>query len=122
MSTKDDAIEAMQTAIDIYKASRDKLEQVIAQKEFDGEEIKKETNEIATLSRKIGHFQDVLNEGKAAFTFVSAPNREEIEEVARHIRKIRDLAVQDAALSAGFKIITDALASANDLQGKVENG
>lgn len=119
MSTKDNAVEAIEKVIEIHVESRNKLEQVIARKKFAGKDVGKERNKKAKISRKLGNLQDLLTELEAASTVVSAPTKDEIREVARHIKKIRDLAVKDAAVSAGFRIITSALTSASELRGKV---
>ena len=120
MASRADALKALQTSIDGYQTARGKLEQLIARKKFAGKDVTKERNEKASLSRKIGNADDLSVEIEAAQTVVSAPTQSEINAVSDQIATLRDMAVKDAALAAGFSFIKKVVASADDLRRKTK--
>ncbi len=103
------AVLAIKTAIDAHRAARDKVTQVIAVKDLNGEDAKKEEAERAALDVKIGNLEEEEADYEAAESLVSAPTQQEIDDVRTRIQEIRDMAVIDAAEQAGKNLILTIL-------------
>lgn len=117
--SKNNAVKALETAIEVNEAAQKKLRRVIAAKKRKSRNVAKERREQAGIARRLGHLEDLLAEIEAAGTVTSAPTAAEIRDVAGHIKAIRDLALADAMRAAGFKVIKAGLTTATELRGKV---
>ena len=115
---KDRAIAAIETAIAAHTAARDKIAEVIALKDLNGQDARREEAERAALDVKIGNLEDELPEYRAAASVVQAPTQQEIANVRSRIQEIRDLAVADAAQRAGLALIGNILQAATDLKNR----
>lgn len=113
------ATEALGTAISVCEASESWLKRVIRRKRRLGKDVKKEQREQARVARKLTHLENLLAEYEAARVVVSAPTKKEIHEVAKWLKTLRDLTIQDAMFAAGLNLITNALRDAESLAGKV---
>ena len=107
--------EALETAIAIYEASESKLKRVIRRKRRLSKDIKKEQREQARVARKLAHLENLLAEYEAGRVVISAPTKKETREVAKWLKTLRDLTIQDAMVAAGFKLITNALRDAESV-------
>jgi hypothetical protein len=112
------AVSAIRTAIDAHSAARDKIGQVIAVKDLNGEDASREEAERGALDVTIGNLEDEEAEYKAAQSVVSAPTQQEIGDVRVRIQEIRDIAVADAAQQAGKNLIVTILRASLDLRSK----
>lgn len=121
-TTKDKAISAIESSIKVLRASRGKIEDVIAEKKFRRKNVDKERAEKASLNRKLANLRDLKVELRAANVVVSAPTPAEIAEVNGLIREIHDLALADAMRAAGLRFLQSAVAQAIELRGKVSKG
>ena len=109
------AMDAVGVARSVHEEAWTKLGKVIAQKLVDGKSTDQESRLRTRASRQITRYNRRLLELKAAASIVAAPTAARIKEVRALIAKVRDLAVKDAAMKAGFKTLKDALNSARDL-------
>lgn len=112
------AVAAIGTAIDTHNAARSKTNQVIAMKDFNGEDTSEEQAERARLDVEIGNLEDEKAEYQAAATVIRAPTQQEISAVQARVREIRDLAVAEAALQAGKEFIVAILQESIQLKNK----
>jgi hypothetical protein len=122
MSDRDTALEAMQVAIDLLRAVRNKLEAVIARKKFADEDVSDEREERARVNRKLGDLRDLQVELEAAQVVVSAPSVEEIAEARQLLQRVQELAVADAMIEAGVGLLRDAATAAASLRAKTKPG
>ena len=121
-STKDNAIRAIKTSINVHRAARAKIEDVIARKKFRRRSVDKERAEKASLNRKIANLRDLKVELEAANDVVSAPTVAEITEVNGLIKEINELALADAMRAAGLRFLQSAVARATALRSQVARG
>ncbi len=109
---------AINTAIDAHSAARDKIAQVIALKDRNGEDASEEEAERAALDATISDLEDEKAEYEAAGLVVRAPTRQEIDDVQARIKEIRDMAVTEAAQQAGKDLILSILRASLDVRSK----
>ena len=107
--SNDNAIKALEAEIKFNEEATKKLNEVIAQKNFDKDDTDEEMFAKAEISKKLTHLKNRLANIKAAAVVVSAPTEAEIEAVAEAIATIRDMAVKDAAMAEGLTTIKDIL-------------
>ena len=115
---KDRALAAIEVAIAAHQAARDKIAQVIAMKDLNGQDARREEARRAALDVKISDLEDERAEYRAAVSVVRAPTPDEIAAVRSSIQQIRDLAVADAALQAGLDLLGTVLQASIDLTNK----
>jgi hypothetical protein len=113
------AIEALEAARDVHTAAFTKLDEVIAHKRILGCNCDDEIRLKARASRRITHCNRMIAELRVADVAVEAPTREEIEKTRELIARIVELAVRDAALRSGFKIIEAAMGQADALSNNI---
>ena len=120
--SNDNAIKALEAEIKFNESAIDKLDEVIAHKKFDREDVDKERNEKAKISQKLTDLEELLADIKAAAVVVTAPTEDEIADASKAIATIRDMAVKDAAMAAGLTTIKDILRVASSkLSEQVKN-
>lgn len=121
MPTKDNAVSALKTEIELNKAAITKLDEVITQKNFDGENTDRERYEKSEISLKLTHLENRLAQTRAASVVVSAPTEEEIIEVSEGIAKIRSMAVAEEFAAQGLNAIENILREASSKLSKRVN-
>jgi hypothetical protein len=114
------AVAAVEASLAILEALRSKVEEVIAFKLAKRRSVEKERAQRATLNRQIANARDFLLEVKATGVVVTAPTPAEIAEAQAILRRIRELAVEDAILTAGLDLIRQGLVTAKSLQDGVD--
>jgi hypothetical protein len=114
------AVAAVEASLAILEALRSKTEEVIAFKLANRRSVAKDRAERATLNRQIANARDFLLEVKAASVVVTAPTPEEIAETQAVLRRIRELAVEDAIVAGGIELIRQGLVTAKSLRDGVE--
>jgi hypothetical protein len=115
---KDRALAAIDVALEAHQAARDKIAQVIAMKDVNGQDASREEARRAALDATISHLEEVRTEYRAAGVVVGAPTVEEIAAVRSRINEIRQQAVADAALQAGLDFVGSVLQASIDLKNK----
>ncbi len=115
---KNRALAAIEVAIATHAAARDKIAQVIAMKDVNGQDTRREEARRAALDVKIDNLEDERAEYRAAAEVVKAPTVDEIAAVRSRIDEIRKLAVADAALEAGLDLVGTVLQASVDLKSK----
>jgi len=115
---KDRALAAIEVALTAHQAVRDKIAQVIAMKDVNGQDTRREEARRAALDVKIGNLEDERAEYRAAAAVVQAPTVDEIAAVRSRIKEIRELAVADAALQTGLDLTGAVLKASIDLTNK----
>ncbi len=117
-----EAVAAMEASLAILEALRSKTEEVIAFKLAKRRSVEKERAQRATLNRQIANARDLFLEVKAAQVVVTAPAPAEIAEAQALLRRIKELAVEDAILAAGLEVIRQGLVTAKNLRDSVDLG
>lgn len=105
-------MDAVAACRDVHQEAWLKLGKVIARKNAEGRSANKENSLRARANRRITDCNQRLIELEAATAVVAAPTPEEVHRVRQLIGTVRNLAVVDAMLTAGLKLITDAMADA----------
>jgi hypothetical protein len=117
---KAQALDAIGAAILVHRAARKQLERLIAIRKGSRQNVDKEQNLKATVSRRIGNLRDLEVELKAARSVASAPTVIEINEAKDLIRRIDNLALAGAAQDATSGFFKNAVDTADDLRAKVK--
>jgi hypothetical protein len=116
---KENAMDALEATRDTHQAAWTKLGKVIAKKRFLGKNYAKEQRLKTRVSAKIGRYNSQLLELQAAETVIAAPSVSEVREVRRQLKLVKELAIKDALLASGLKLINTALSTSSKIAGNI---
>jgi len=120
MTQQETALNGIGAAIAVLRAVRNKLEAVIARKKVAGDDVDEERAERAEVNRRLANMRDLEAEIEAASSVVSAPTPGEIAETRKLLKKVEELAMQDAMTEAGLDFLLEAVAAARRTGSKVK--
>ena len=112
------AIDAVRATLSVHQEAESKLGDIIARKNLLGQPIDRENRLRASASRQISHYNRRLAELEAAAVVTSAPTVEEVQEVQGFIAAVKNLAVADAMVDAGFAVIREAMSRSSEVASK----
>jgi len=92
-----------------------KLNALIGFKRIRRQDVSDEVRLRSRANRRCALFSQVVLELQAAAEVVSAPATEDIEQATAMVQQVKDIALADAATSAGLDLFTKALDTANAL-------
>ena len=118
--SKKNAMDAVEATRDTHQAAWEKMGKVIAKKKLLGKDFKQVLRLKTRIASKIGRYNSRLLEIKAASNVIAAPSVAEVKKVQKLLKSVRNIAIKDAMLKAGFKMIKDALASSAKIAAKVK--
>ena len=120
MSKKTDALKTISAAEEVCHQTWLKLNDVIALKRVLGEDVSQSVRLRTRALRRQQTFNQIKNEIQAASVVVRAPTPAEIAAVQALLAKVNQISVQDAAATAGLKLIADAFDTLNSSTRRVK--
>ena len=113
MSKKTDALQAISAAEEVCHQAWLKLKEVIELKRELGDDVRQSVRLRARALRRKNTFTQIKNDLKAASVVVRAPTPAEIAAVQALLAKVKKISVEDAAATAGLKLIADTFDTLN---------